>query len=94
MQKRYPKYRTGRQKVRAALLQQGNTIKSLAEKHGLDGSHLSLALTRYLKGEHILPRCPKTYAALREMEEISDVVIMLGAQDATDSKKQSEVAHE
>jgi|GEM_PF-3906515 len=93
MQRRFKDYTKARKKVCAALLEAGKTIGSVAKTHGLNRDLLALALTRYLKGEHILPRCPETYAALREMEEISQVVIMLGAQEGPADSLKAEVVN-
>jgi len=93
MQRPNKRHAKSRQKVCAALLKEGKTVNSIAEKHDLDGSLLSLALTRYLKGIARLPRTPELFSALREMEEISGVVIMQGA-TGVPAKKQAEVVHE
>ena len=94
MQRRFKDYTKARKKVCAALLEAGKTIGSVAKTHGLNRDLLALALTRYLKGEHILPRCTNTYAALREMEEASGVVIMLGAHEKLSAPQQAEAVNE
>lgn len=87
MQRLNEGHTTARRKVCAALLAAGETIGTIAKKHGLKQDLLSISLTRYLTGRHALPRTPKLFDALREMEELSDVVIMRGAHSG-ESKQQ------